>query len=420
MNAPFPLGRLNGLFSSTAEAPRSTPAAPIFPLSTPAKRPTLRRKLWTLPHKCHCPLVGVCFDVDELRQLMARVMHFPRDTSDFVLHTTAVGACEERTPLAELLHKALEKRYAMRVQKLKALRDADALRQAWAAAQADGDDIPGALWAIWTHPACDTPLEQTLYGDIHMLQHQIGAGTRADLNTLRQLRHTCAELQRQLTESRQENDQLREEKARETRTLAERITELRIESAGKDAMLANLSSELNRLRDSMPELKERQQLARRAHDAEARASTLITQVRMLEDTLSTLQRQQSTPQTASVAHKEAPQADEAPVHLEGRCILCVGGRTGTIDAYRDRVEQHGGRFLHHDGGIEESLHRIDAALAAADLVICQAGCISHNAYWRVKEQCKRSGKPCIYLKAAGASSFERIIRTVCETPLTAD
>ncbi|MDD2180493.1 DUF2325 domain-containing protein [Acidovorax sp. D2M1] len=37
----------------------------------------------------------------------------------------------------------------------------------------------------------------------------------------------------------------------------------------------------------------------------------------------------------------------------------------------------------------------DASLAAADLVICQTGCISHDAYWRVQDHCRRTGKPCI-------------------------
>jgi len=98
-----------------------------------------------------------------------------------------------------------------------------------------------------------------------------------------------------------------------------------------------------------------------------------------------------------------------PSKLDGKCVLCVGGRTGAVDAYRQLIETRGGRFLHHDGGLEESLHRIDSALAAADLVICQAGCISHNAYWRVKEQCKRSGKRCIYIKSAGISGLSRLI-----------
>jgi hypothetical protein len=37
----------------------------------------------------------------------------------------------------------------------------------------------------------------------------------------------------------------------------------------------------------------------------------------------------------------------------------------------------------------------DAVLRAADLVICQTGCVSHDAYWRVQDHCKRTGKKCV-------------------------
>lgn len=33
--------------------------------------------------------------------------------------------------------------------------------------------------------------------------------------------------------------------------------------------------------------------------------------------------------------------------------------------------------------------------AAADLVICQTGCISHDDYWRVQDHCRRTGKACL-------------------------
>lgn len=38
---------------------------------------------------------------------------------------------------------------------------------------------------------------------------------------------------------------------------------------------------------------------------------------------------------------------------------------------------------------------LENSLRAADLVICQAGCISDGAYWRVEDHCKRTGKPCV-------------------------
>lgn len=38
---------------------------------------------------------------------------------------------------------------------------------------------------------------------------------------------------------------------------------------------------------------------------------------------------------------------------------------------------------------------LEASMVAADLVICQTGCLSHGAYWRDQEQCRRTDKPCV-------------------------
>lgn len=36
---------------------------------------------------------------------------------------------------------------------------------------------------------------------------------------------------------------------------------------------------------------------------------------------------------------------------------------------------------------------------AADLVICQTGCLEHGNYWREQEQCRRTGQHCILADA---------------------
>ena len=51
--------------------------------------------------------------------------------------------------------------------------------------------------------------------------------------------------------------------------------------------------------------------------------------------------------------------------------------------------------------LEDSLH-------AADLVICQTGCISDGAYWRVKDHCKRTGKTCLLVDQPNALRVVRI------------
>ena len=40
---------------------------------------------------------------------------------------------------------------------------------------------------------------------------------------------------------------------------------------------------------------------------------------------------------------------------------------------------------------------LHTSLSAADWVICQTGCISHDQYWRVQDHCRRTGKTCILM-----------------------
>ena len=54
----------------------------------------------------------------------------------------------------------------------------------------------------------------------------------------------------------------------------------------------------------------------------------------------------------------------------------------------------------------------ETSLAAADLVICQTGCLSHDAYWRVHDHCKRTGKACIVMAQPDAVRIVRIHRTL--------
>lgn len=51
-----------------------------------------------------------------------------------------------------------------------------------------------------------------------------------------------------------------------------------------------------------------------------------------------------------------------------------------------------------DEGAAWSAHdaqALEASLRAADLVICQTGCLGHGAFWRVQDHCRRTGKTCV-------------------------
>jgi hypothetical protein len=79
------------------------------------------------------------------------------------------------------------------------------------------------------------------------------------------------------------------------------------------------------------------------------------------------------------------------------------------------TEFSGGKFLHHDGGEEHNNSQLEVSLSAADFVICQTGCISHNAYWRVKDYCKRTGKRCVFVEKPSTSSFARSLHALAKT-----
>jgi hypothetical protein len=89
----------------------------------------------------------------------------------------------------------------------------------------------------------------------------------------------------------------------------------------------------------------------------------------------------------------------------GRCVLCVGGRTALLSQYRALAERLGIRLIHHDGGLEDSLSRLPILIGSADAVLCPTDCVSHNAYYTLKQHCKRAGKPCLLFKGGGVSSF---------------
>ena len=114
------------------------------------------------------------------------------------------------------------------------------------------------------------------------------------------------------------------------------------------------------------------------------------------------------PRTTAPAPAASPPRPE-PILLRGQRVLCVGGMSGAQARYRHIVESAGGRFEFHDGGIEHSVHRLDQQLGAADLIVCQAGCLNHEAYRRVKGHCRRLDKPCLFVERPSLAHFARTL-----------
>ena len=66
-------------------------------------------------------------------------------------------------------------------------------------------------------------------------------------------------------------------------------------------------------------------------------------------------------------------------------------------------------FLHHDGGIEDSLHRIEEMIEHCDAVVCPVDCVSHGACRMAKAACQRLNKRFLPIASASRSGFERAL-----------
>ena len=385
-----------------------------------SSRTSRRRRLWELPDRYHCPIVGVCFDVAELRQMMNKYLKYPPETTDYMWHTIAVGVCNTRCSLSEKMNRTLDQRFAPMIRTMSACKTPAELRESWREVCRLGVEIPAGLWAACTHPVCDEELEQEIHSDIHMIQHQVGAGVRIDLKAMKALRAENEQLRIELETLRKRHEQQRQEQAQAIQQLSQKVASLHADLSVRGTSLRRAERELDRVRALLPDLDDRERLLARLKETEARLLAARDREQELEREVVRL-RDFATfaEETIEVlSQNPVPEADDGGLDpacaeaLLGKCVLCVGGRSGSVNSYREVIEQYGGRFVHHDGGREESLHRIDGALAAADIVICQVGCISHNAYWRVKEQCKRTGKPCMFVKSTGVSSLGQIVSDV--------
>jgi hypothetical protein len=384
-------------------------------LDGPAAQSSRRRRLWELAHTCHCPLIGVGLSMQGLRKLAEKTIGKALEHDDYELHVAVVTECMSRKSLSEALQKELERRYAADVARFRKARTTAEVRALWDAAVAAGE-VAGAFWAGLTHARCTPALEEQMTRDIHMVQHQAGASARVDMAMYKALLAENAKLGRDLLRMQERCNALARDQAGMAREHDAALMGLRALAIGKDTELGQAQAELAALRASIPELETRKRLANRLAQVEARACDLRAQLAALREAQPEAQAAPLVPAAAPEAPPEPAAPPGQPVHLVNRSILCVGGRSGSVPVYRSIVERVGAQFAHHDGGLEDSSGMLDANLAAADLVICQTGCISHGAYWRVKDYCKRTGTRCVFVDNPSASKLARTLREVETAP----
>lgn len=366
-----------------------------------------RRRLWELGGHAHCPVIGVCMPLERVRQLAKKLLVLQGDEDDYTLHCSLVTAAARRNAVAEAVQRDLEQRFALDVRAATQAKCRDSLMTWWRNRAAQGE-IAGALWATLTHARCDEWLEMRVLGQVHMLQHQVGAAQRVDLAAHRELAAEHHALVRDYAEVQKRVTGWSLDRAREQQAWERQRMQFRAAQISLQTQLAQAQEQLAHWQAARPDLPERVVLQER----------LAAQLERNQALQRELTRLASRPAAVADAIEPAPVEDSLPtepIKLEHRVVLCVGGRGGSVPQYRQAVEGCGAQFLHHDGGSEHKPAQLEPQLAAADLVICQTGCISHDAYWRVKDHCKRHGKRCVFVETPSRSAFERALAQAAAT-----
>ncbi len=371
--------------------------------AAPPSTGSRRRRLWELGSHAHCPVIGVCLPLERVRVLTRKLLVLQGDEDDYTLHCSLVTAVARRNAVAEALQKDLEQRFSLDVRQAAQAKCRESLMVWWRARAGQGE-IAGALWATLTHARCDEWLEMRVLGQVHMLQHQVGAAQRVDLVRHRELAAEHQALARDYAEVQQRVTAWSLERGREQQAWDRERMRQRAAHIALQTQLAQAQEQLAHWRVVQPDLPEREQLRERLAEQVERNQTLQRELNRIAARAPLDSSEPAAPPLGG-----EPEGEAVPIKLERRVVLCVGGRGGSVPQYRQAVEGCGAQFLHHDGGNEHKPAQLEPQLAAADLVICQTGCISHDAYWRVKDHCKRHNKRCVYVESPSASSLRRAL-----------
>ena len=103
-------------------------------------------------------------------------------------------SCKEENPISKEFDKYLNKKYQLILSRYQRLESDSEIKK-----QAEQDfrtsDLPGAYWAVVSHPYHSTKLINYLFGKIHMMSHLNGFTNRNHQRKIIDLEKKCQELE---------------------------------------------------------------------------------------------------------------------------------------------------------------------------------------------------------------------------------
>lgn len=376
-----------------------------------------RRKIWELEERLHCPVIGTCLSITDLKRLVRQSgVVMEAKATDFDYHATLAHAASDKSRVTKNLQKLLDKRFNRHVRQLTKVRCETELANHWAQALAN-DEIPGMLWAVVTHPVITSALSNQVYGEIHMLSHLSGRSHRKALARIPLLEDERNSLQEMLKKQRTISEEQMAERDHRINQLEQMVTKLRQDLAARDTK--RMDPDAAALNDALDRQQRRNEwltmnLAATRRELDEQNESVKAMKELLQESREQLSSSEmSLAQLTERIGQDCQQTSNSP-NLAGRKVVYIGGRRSLEPHLRSLVEGYQGNFIHHDGGVEDSRANLDSKLSGADVVFCPIDCISHDACQRVKRRCKRTNTTFIPLPSSGISSLLNGLRQVTE------
>jgi hypothetical protein len=375
-----------------------------------------RTRIWEFGTNLHCSIVGTCLSTAELRHVLDKLkVSGAAIASDHELHSVGVMLAGCREGGAKFLQKALDRRHRSAIARCASAKETADLLALWEGSLKQGD-IPGAYWAVLTHPVTTEPVVKRVFGDVHMLSHLVGAANRADIRRLRQLEQENAAL---LAKIERQQRQLRDGFAVRDQSIR-RLNEMLLQQDSKQPDQSdsreietadNLIRDLQRL--LAREIARGDRTERRFNEASALSSAKDRTLQRLKEELEATRHELALVESHldEVVGQPRP-APEVVLNLSGITLLYVGGRANQIPRLKALVERAGARFLHHDGGLEQNLALLPSLVSRADHVTFPVDCVSHDAAAMIKRLCRQTGRPYQPLRSASLACLLSVLPAI--------
>lgn len=356
-----------------------------------------RLALWEIDGGMQCSIIGTCLgDNDLIAVIRKNKLQVARDAKSYDIHSYCVHAASKSSPFSRALTKLLDRRFAGAIRLVDKAETEDEMRTAWERMR-DSGQIAGGYWAIMSHAHVPGPMKLRVFGEVHMLSHLNGHGAN-------QLALRLAEAERKIVD---------------LETRLRRTEQAKLEAfAERDAARSELAATTVRGPANIPALNSALRSGGKGARADQRLAKCTralviarARARHAEDTIARLSSRTAAPRPA-MAPEQTPPADisvPAPDSAVPRRILYIGGRAAVVPHLREVAEAREANFQHHDGGIEDSLHRIEEMIEGCDAVVCPIDCISHGACRMAKSLCQRFNKRFLPIPTSSRSGFERAL-----------